>query len=67
MAKAVGFEFVGSSDVNRNPKDNHNHSNGVWTLMPELALKPSDDRQKYLDIGESDRLTLKFRKPLAGK
>jgi len=65
LAKAAGFEFVGSSDINRNPKDNHDHPNGVWSLLPDLALKPGEDRQKYLDIGESDRMTLKFRKPLA--
>jgi predicted methyltransferase len=63
FAKAAGFEFVGSSDVNRNPKDTHDHPNGVWTLPPDLSVKSPDDRQKYLDIGESDRFTLKFRKP----
>ncbi len=63
FAKAAGFEFVGSSDVNRNPKDTHDHPNGVWTLPPDLAVQAPADRQKYLDIGESDRFTLKFRKP----
>jgi predicted methyltransferase len=63
FAKAAGFEFVGSSDVNRNPKDTHDHPNGVWTLPPDLSVKSPEDRQKYLDIGESDRFTLKFRKP----
>ncbi|MEO8308774.1 MAG: methyltransferase [Pseudomonadota bacterium] len=66
LAKAAGFEFVGSSDINRNPRDNHDHPNGVWSLPPDLSLKPGEDRQKYLDIGESDRLTLKFRKPAKG-
>lgn len=60
--KAAGFEYVGRSDVNRNPLDTHDHPNGVWTLPPDLSLGERD-RQKYLDIGESDRLTLKFRKP----
>lgn len=63
LAKAAGFEFVGSSDVNRNPKDTHDHPNGVWSLPPDLSVRQGEDRQKYLDIGESDRLTLKFRKP----
>jgi predicted methyltransferase len=63
LAKAAGFEFVGSSDINRNPKDTHDHPNGVWSLPPDLGVKPGEDRQKYLDIGESDRMTLKFRKP----
>ena len=67
LAKGAGFEFVGSSDVNRNSRDTHNHPNGVWSLPPDLSVKPGEDRQKYLDIGESDRLTLKFRKPQAGK
>jgi predicted methyltransferase len=67
LAKGAGFEFVGSSEVNRNPRDSHDHPNGVWSLPPDLSVKPGEDRQKYLDIGESDRLTLKFRKPQAGK
>ena len=64
LAKTAGFEFVGRSDVNRNPKDTHDHPNGVWSLPPDLAVKPGEDRQKYLEIGESDRMTLKFMKPL---
>jgi predicted methyltransferase len=63
LAKAAGFEFVGSSDVNRNPKDTHNYKNGVWTLPPDLSVPEGEDKQKYIDIGESDRMTLKFRKP----
>jgi predicted methyltransferase len=64
LAKAAGFEFIASSDINRNPQDTHDHPNGVWSLPPDLSLKPGEDRQKYLDIGESDRMTLKFRKPV---
>ena len=67
LARAAGFEFVGSSDVNRNPRDSHDHPNGVWSLPPDLGAKPGENRQKYLDIGESDRMTLKFRKPAAAK
>jgi predicted methyltransferase len=63
FAKAAGFEFVGASDVNRNPKDTHDHKNGVWTLLPDLNVPQGEDRQKYIAIGESDRMTLKFRKP----
>ena len=63
LAKAAGLEFVGRSDINRNPKDTHNYKNGVWTLPPDLSVPPGEDRQKYIDIGESDRMTLKFRKP----
>jgi predicted methyltransferase len=63
LAEAAGFEFVASSDVNRNPRDTHDHPNGVWTLPPDLAVRDPGDRQRYLDIGESDRLTLRFVKP----
>ncbi len=65
LAKGAGFEFVARSDINRNPKDTHDHPSGVWSLPPDLSVKQGDDKQKYLDIGESDRMTLKFRKPAA--
>jgi predicted methyltransferase len=61
-AENAGFELAGSSDINRNPRDTHDHPEGVWTLPPDLALGDRD-RDKYLAIGESDRLTLKFVKP----
>ena len=64
LAKAAGFEFVGRSDINRNLRDNHEHPNGVWNLPPSTVVKAGDDKQKYLTIGESDRMTLKFRKPM---
>lgn len=62
LAQAAGFEFVGSSDVNANPKDDHHHEGGVWALPPNFA-NGAKDRAKYEAIGESDRMTLKFRKP----
>ena len=62
IAKKHGFELVAKSDVNSNPKDTADHPRGVWTLPPNLALKEVD-RDKYLEIGESDRMTLLFRKP----
>jgi len=62
LAEKAGFQFVASSEVNANPKDTKDHSKGVWTLPPSLAMK-DNDREKYLAIGESDRFTLKFVKP----
>ncbi len=62
MAEAVGFRFVAASEINANPADTRGHPEGVWTLPPVLRLG-DDDRDKYLAIGESDRMTLKFVKP----
>lgn len=62
MAKSAGFKFVEKSEINANPADTRNHPKGVWTLPPSLRLKDKD-REKYLAIGESDRMTLKFVKP----
>ncbi len=61
-AENAGFELAGGSEINRNPLDTHDHPEGVWTLPPDLALGERD-RDRYLAIGESDRLTLKFVKP----
>ena len=63
MAEKHGFELVSKSEVNANPKDIKDYPRGVWTLPPNLRLKEVD-RAKYLNIGESDRMTLLFRKPL---
>jgi len=65
LARGAGFEFVARSDINRNPRDTRDHPSGVWSLPPDLSMKQGEDKQKYLDIGESDRMTLKFRKPAA--
>lgn len=62
LARAAGFEFVAASEVNANAADDRDHPKGVWTLPPSLRLGDKD-RQRYLAIGESDRMTLKFRKP----
>ncbi|MGB0907092.1 MAG: class I SAM-dependent methyltransferase [Maricaulaceae bacterium] len=71
MAKRAGFEFVAASDVNANPRDTADHPVGVWTLPPRSATPKEDspeaegfDAELYKNIGESDRATLKFRKPL---
>ena len=62
LAEAAGFRFAGSSEINANPNDSADWPQGVWTLPPTLRLK-DQDREKYLAIGESDRMTLKFVKP----
>ncbi len=61
-AEAAGFELAGESDINANAKDTHNYPKGVWTLPPSLAEGDSD-RAKFVAIGESDRMTMKFVKP----
>ena len=58
-----GFELVAKSEINANSKDTKDHPKGVWTLPPRLRLDDVD-REKYESIGESDRMTLLFRKPL---
>lgn len=62
LAADAGFEFVAESAINANPKDSADWPKGVWTLPPSYANKDVD-RAKYEAIGESDRMTLKFRKP----
>jgi predicted methyltransferase len=62
LAETAGFEFVAASEVNANPKDTANHPKGVWTLPPSLRLG-DEQKEHYLNIGESDRMTLKFKKP----
>lgn len=66
--EAAGFKLTGKSEVNANSKDTKDYPDGVWTLPPTLRLGDKD-REKYLAIGESDRMTLKFTKveKLAGK
>lgn len=63
LAKKAGFKLVAKSEINANPKDKANHPEGVWTLPPSLRLGDKD-RAKYEAIGESDRMTLKFIKPI---
>jgi predicted methyltransferase len=62
LATDAGFKLVAQSEINANPKDTKDYPKGVWTLPPTLTLKDVD-RDKYLAIGESDRMTLKFVKP----
>ncbi len=62
LAEAAGFRFVAASEVNANPRDTADWPDGVWTLPPALRLGERD-RERYLAIGESDRMTLRFVKP----
>lgn len=64
LAEETGFELVEASEINANPKDTADWPEGVWTLPPSLRLGDKD-KEKYMAIGESDRMTLKFRKPAA--
>ncbi len=64
QVEAVGFKLAKKSEINANSKDIKDYPEGVWTLPPTLRLKDKD-RDKYVAIGESDRMTLKFTKPKA--
>jgi len=72
QAGKAGFKLAAKSEINANAKDTKDHPFGVWTLPPTLLSAPygsgkeSDptfDHSKYIAIGESDRMTLKFVKP----
>lgn len=68
-ALKAGFELEASSDLNANPADDRQHAFGVWTLPPVRRSEGDDrvlteaERAAYDAIGESDRMTLRFRKP----
>lgn len=62
-AEAAGFELQEASEINANEKDTKDHANGVWSLPPTLRHDTDEEKEKALDIGESDRMTLRFVKP----
>ncbi|NJC40975.1 putative methyltransferase [Brevundimonas alba] len=75
-ALAAGFVLEARSELNANPKDDHDHPYGVWTLPPVRTSAPRQgnandrptplteaERAAFDAIGESDRMTLRFRKP----
>ena len=62
LARKAGFLLIDKSEINSNSKDLKNYPKGVWTLPPSLRLK-DEDKSKYLEIGESDRMTLLFQTP----
>ena len=59
--EASGFELAAESEINANPRDPANWEGGVWTLPPVLQFG-DEDRARYEAIGESDRMTLLFKK-----
>lgn len=61
VAESVGFKFVDRSEINANLKDTKDYPKGVYALLPTLAMG-QHDKDKYISIGESDRMTLKFIK-----
>jgi predicted methyltransferase len=63
LAKKAGFELLGSSEIDANPKDTKDWVDGVWTLPPTLS-QGDKDKAKYVAIGEADNFVLKFRKPV---
>lgn len=62
LMDAYGFDLVGKSEVNANPRDTKDYERGVWMLPPSLAGATDETRPRMLEIGESDRMTLLFRK-----
>ncbi|RMV78230.1 hypothetical protein ALP05_02906 [Pseudomonas caricapapayae] len=63
LATEAGFELQAQSEINANRKDTKDYEAGVWTLPPALKLGDKE-RARYLAIGESDRFTLRFVKPV---
>lgn len=62
LAEAAGFKLDGRSEINANPKDTKDYPDGVWTLPPSLRSDDAD-KSRFIAIGESDRMTLRFVKP----
>lgn len=64
---AAGFEFVGESPINLNPKDDPQDGEIVWRLQPNMSAPENktatpEQNAKYRAIGESNRVTLLFKK-----
>jgi len=68
-ARRAGFELEARSELNANPKDDRDHPFGVWTLPPVRTSEragrtlTAEERAAFDAVGESDRMTLRFRKP----
>lgn len=66
LAEKAGFALVDTSEINANPADTKDYEKGVWTLPPTFRAG-DENKEKFAEIGESDRFTLKFVKPLKGR
>ena len=64
LVESQGFELEARSEVNANPRDSKDYPGGVWTLPPLLFAQEGEDPERFRKIGESDRMTLRFVKPL---
>ena len=62
LLDAYGFDLVAKSEINANPADPADWPGGVWTLPPSLRGATDETRARLLEVGESDRMTLLFRK-----
>jgi predicted methyltransferase len=68
-AQRAGLQLEARSELNANPRDTRDHPFGVWTLPPIRRAEQggrtltAEERARYDAIGESDRMTLRFRKP----
>lgn len=67
QAQNAGFELAGQSEINANDKDTKDHPDGVWSLPPTLEGDDEKAIEKAKEIGESDRMTLRFKKPEAAE
>ncbi|NNF17725.1 MAG: class I SAM-dependent methyltransferase [Gammaproteobacteria bacterium] len=68
MAEAAGFVLLDKSEINANPRDTKDHPSGVWSLPPGYRLDGHEDMKDAMTaIGESDRMTLKFMRPVKVK
>jgi predicted methyltransferase len=63
IAEEAGFILDASSEINANPLDTKDHSEGVWTLAPTYRAQSDEQKKVLSEIGESDRFTLRFKKP----
>lgn len=63
--ESAGFELLGEIDVNANPADQPGDDDIVWRLPPTLMGSEDNPeaRAAVQAVGESNRMTLKFRKP----